>query len=521
MHGRILFDLDKKTGAGVRSAGAVSVSSSLASVTASPEILMDTGKNLEHPAALRKEGSPARASLWFGAALYFNSGLLFLSTPVFTRLLSTSEFGQVVLYNSWSTVIGIFATLSLSAGVYYNAMLEFADDLDAYTSSMIGLTTVSVLVCFLMVVAVYGLSGDFTGLGLPLIGFMFVALLFNAVLMFWRARERFHYRYRLVVGISIPSSLIGILAAIALVAWIPAHRVESRIVAAVLPALAVGMVFYVLLVRKGGKFYSRKYWGYALAMNVPLLPHYLSQAFLLQFDRFAIERASGKADVGIYGLAYAVAMGITLFWTAINASWLPWMLRKLREGKIEEIAVRAKDLTGVVALVCILFSLVAPEIVHLLAPQSYGAAATVVPALLFASFLQFAQSIFLNVQFFRKRSTAIMACSILAALMNVSLNLWLIGIFGFSAAAYVIAASQLFQLAFHYVVVRRLDRIRVMAGRYLLGVTAGAALVTIISMEIQQQRELRWILFTLSAILLAAVVYKRMPRSPLTGGGDA
>jgi O-antigen/teichoic acid export membrane protein len=62
--------------------------------------------------------SPARASLWFGVSLYVNGALLFLATPIFTRLLSTSEYGEVVLYASWAAVLGIFATLSLSGGVF-------------------------------------------------------------------------------------------------------------------------------------------------------------------------------------------------------------------------------------------------------------------------------------------------------------------------------------------------------------------------------------------------------------------
>jgi O-antigen/teichoic acid export membrane protein len=456
-------------------------------------------------------GSPARASLWFGAALYFNSGLLFITTPIFTRLLTTAEYGQVVLFNSWSTVLGIFATLSLSGGVFYNAMLEFGDGVDAYLSSMLALTTVSVLACFAMVSAVYALSGDFTGLGYPLLCFMFVNLLFNAVLMFWRARERFHYRYRLVVGVSIPSSLIGILGAIALVAWIPVHRVESRIIAAALPLVIVGIVLYVLLLRRGGVAYSRKYWGYALAMNIPLLPHYISQAFVLQFDRFAIEQTLGKDDVGIYGLALAVATGVTLFWTAINASWLPWMLKKLKEARFGDIAHRAQDLATVVALVCVLLSLLAPEVVRLLAPPAYRAAAMIVPMLLLASYLQFVQSFFLNVQFFRKKAAAITACSLIAAALAVAGNLVLIERFGLAAAAYVAVASQFLQLGFHYVMVRRRQRVKIIGDWQLAAITAAATAATFASTFAASQQGLRLALAAACAAMVCALVIKRMP----------
>lgn len=455
--------------------------------------------------------SPTRASLWFGASLYVNSALLFLATPIFTRLLSTSEYGEVVLYNSWATVLGIFATLSLSGGVLQSAMLEFTNDLDAYISSMIGLSTVSVLLCVAIVCGVILISGDFTGLGFFLLLFMFTWFLFNSTLMLWQGRERFSYRYRLMAAISIPSSFVGILAAIALVALVPAHRVEARIVAAALPGVLVGLILYVVLLKRGKTFYSKKYWGYALALNIPLLPHYLSQAFILQFDRFAIERASGKVEVGIYGLAFAVASGLTLLWTAINASWLPWMLRKMHEDRFADIAARAADLTAAVAFACVLLALAAPEIVALLAPESYHAAAGVVPVLLLATYLQFSQSVFMNVQFFRKRSVAIMLCSLTAALINVAGNLFFIAIYGFAAAAYVIAASHLFQLAFHYAIVRGRDRNRVIDGRYLIGLTCGTALLIGIAILVQQASALRWGLFAVVAATLSALAYRRLP----------
>jgi O-antigen/teichoic acid export membrane protein len=467
----------------------------------------------------KKVGSPARASLWFGAALYVNSALLFLATPVFTRLLTPGEYGEVVLYNSWATVLGIFATLSLSSGVFYNAMLEFGDDLEAYASSMIGLTTLSVLVFFFIFGLVIAFTGDFTHLGLPLLAFMFATFLFGAALTFWQAQERFHYRYRTLVGISIPSSVIGISLAIALVTWVPTHRVDSRIIAVALPGLLVGMILCVVLLRRGKSFYSGKYWSYALAMSIPLLPHYLSQTFVLQFDRFAIEHVSGKVDVGIYGLAYAVASAITLFWTAINASWVPWMLKKLKDGRFDDIATRAGDLVVLVAAACILLALAAPEVVGFLAPASYRTAAGIVPLLLLASYLQFSQSFLLNVQTFRKRTVSMSRCSVLAAAINIAGNIFLIGIFGVAAAAYVIVATQLFQLVFHYAIVRGRDRIRVIDGRFLAGMTCGTASLIAVSILMQEAFTVRLVLFVATAAVLTIFSYGRV--RPLTAGGNS
>lgn len=463
-------------------------------------------------------GNPAMASVWFGAALYLNSALLFLATPVFTRLLSAHEYGQVVLYNAWAVVLGMFATLSLSGGVFQAAMLEFSHDLDRYLSSMLGLATVSVLACLAMVLAVMELAGDFTGLGHVLVLFLFAWLPANATLLFWQARERFFYRYRLAVGVTAPASVLAVAGAIVAILLLPAHRVEARIVAGALPVLAAGLVLYVVLLRQGGAFYSRAYWTYALALNIPLLPHYLSQAFLLQFDRFAIERAAGTSEVGIYGLAAALASAVTLFWTAINASWVPWMLRKLREGRTGDVAARARELLAAVGAACVMLALMAPEAVAVLAPGAYRSAARVAPLLLLASYLQFAQTIFLTAQFHRKRVLAITLCSVLAMLVNVACNLAFVPTHGMVAAGAAIAGCQLFQLLFHYAFVRGRERLRILGARPLAGISLATAAGVALAAAGQAAVAARWGLCALIGVACAVLAWRRLPAAALAGG---
>ena len=65
-----------------------------------------------------------KASFWFTVASLFQKGLAFLATPIYTRLLSTEDYGIYSVYVSWLGVITIFATLNLSAGVLNNALLN-------------------------------------------------------------------------------------------------------------------------------------------------------------------------------------------------------------------------------------------------------------------------------------------------------------------------------------------------------------------------------------------------------------
>ena len=68
--------------------------------------------------------------------------LLFLTTPLFTRLLTTEQYGQIVVYTSWQSVLQIFLTLNLAYGSFSNAMLKFEDNRDGYIASVQGICLV-------------------------------------------------------------------------------------------------------------------------------------------------------------------------------------------------------------------------------------------------------------------------------------------------------------------------------------------------------------------------------------------
>ena len=66
-----------------------------------------------------KLGAGQKSAIAFMFASLIQQGISFLITPLFTRILSTEEFGVVTVYNSWVEMIGTVAMLSLSSGIFY------------------------------------------------------------------------------------------------------------------------------------------------------------------------------------------------------------------------------------------------------------------------------------------------------------------------------------------------------------------------------------------------------------------
>ena len=59
-----------------------------------------------------------KASLWFLICAFFQKGISALIIPILTRLLSTTEYGQYSVFNSWQGIINCLITLNLYGGMY-------------------------------------------------------------------------------------------------------------------------------------------------------------------------------------------------------------------------------------------------------------------------------------------------------------------------------------------------------------------------------------------------------------------
>lgn len=59
-----------------------------------------------------------RASAWFLICSFLQKGISMITTPIFTRLLTTQEYGEFNVFNSWLSIVTVFVTLNLYNGVF-------------------------------------------------------------------------------------------------------------------------------------------------------------------------------------------------------------------------------------------------------------------------------------------------------------------------------------------------------------------------------------------------------------------
>ena len=196
-------------------------------------------------------------------ATVFTRGLAIITTPIFTRIMSTDQVGMVNLYSSWYSMITVVSTLALTSGGFFMALREFESERDQYVSSVLSLTSlVAIGLVFL-----YALAPSFwnrmTGLPTHLMILLLVGLLVAPARDFWLSRQRFEYRYKLSGAVTIVSAVAA--SGLAVVAVLYANSIDFSDIASVRLfanysiVYGVAAVIWFSIFLKGKCFYSSKY----------------------------------------------------------------------------------------------------------------------------------------------------------------------------------------------------------------------------------------------------------------------
>ena len=394
--------------------------------------------------------APAKAAIFFTICNILQKGISLISTPIFTRLLTTQQYGVYTIYNSLYSIISIFATINLSYGVFLTGLTKFEQDRQRFTSALIGLSTTITGVLFVIYLLFKEFWNNLFELSTLIMVTMFVEMFFVPAFYFWSNVQRNIYRYKALVaitlGMSIANPFIGIVAV-----SLSEHKAEARILTSVFVQVCVGLVFYVLQAYRGKKLYVKKYWKYALAFNIPLIPHYLSMTALQQADRVMIGRMEGTTQAAIYGIAYTVSTLMTLVTQAINNSFTPFTYQALKTKKYSDIGKIANLLLVLVGSGCICAMAFGPEIIKIFAPKEYYEAIWIIPPVSASVYFMFLYPLFGNIEFYFAKTKFTMLASCGGAIVNIILNYIFIKQFGYLAAGYTTLACYVLFAVLHFV----------------------------------------------------------------------
>ncbi len=446
-----------------------------------------------------------RAAFWFTVCSLLQKGITMLTMPIFTRILTTEQYGVFTVYQSWYNLVSIIVTLNLSGSLINNGLVKYENKRNQFISSMQGLSSTVTIFFFIIYLVFSDFWNDLFELSTVFMLAMFIQLLFEPAYLFWAQRQRFEFRYRKLVGVTLAVSVISPLIGIATV-YATEHKAEARVISFAFVQVCVGLIFYIIQAKRGKTFFNKDFWSFALKFNLPLIPHYLSQMVLGQSDRIMISRMIGDSDAAIYGVAYNLATVVTLFINAINGAFIPSIYMNMKSGNYADIRKKASFLCLFMAVLISVFMLFGPEAIALFAAPEYKAAVYVFPPVAASVFFTFIYTLYINIEFYFEKTGYVMFVSVIGAVLNIGLNYIFIPKYGFVAAGYTTVLCYALFAAGHfllhkYVLKKNLIKEHVFNNKLILIYGAGVSAFMLISTLLYQNNIIRYCIIGVIALI--------------------
>ena len=460
----------------------------------------------------------AKASSAYTFANLLTKGIVFLSIPLFTRLMPTSEIGIATTFTSWQAMAFPVLTLAVSSGSLNIAMLQFQDERDRYQSSVLCISSLSSLVGMLIywifskqIIAISSLSNElwwvilFSGLITP-------------ALEIYLARERYEYHYIVPTVMSIISSGGSVIFAILVV--LAAKRSGQtnlgtiRVVSQYLFLFFVCGIIYIRIFIKGRTFYNKGYWRFALSTSIPLIFHTLSKQVMDVSDRTMIASMVGNSEAGIYGTIYSISNITLIVWTAINNALIPYIFESIKAKNYSGINRIIKPVLILFSVFTLLMTLFAPDIIRILLPADYYEAVYIIPAVSGGIYLTTLYNLFSNILLYYKKTNYIMAATSVAAITNIILNYICIKQFGYMAAAYTTLASYIILAFMQYKMMKKFTGNEdIYDTRFMIILSLFTISATLLCLMIYKNNVVR--ISIICGIVIVLVIFRKKVRSAM------
>lgn len=377
----------------------------------------------------------------------FNKGIAFLTVPIFTRILSTSDYGIINTYNSWIAIITMIIGFALHMSIR-TAYIDYRERIDDFLAATVSFVLYSGLAISLFILTCAYLCR--VNLSLSLIVLCLLQGLSSALIEDYSMYLMMHYRYKFRTALMILPNLISVTLSIIIIKFIISENAYmGRIVPTAMVMVFFGCIVCFQVYKRSKMFFNKEYIKYGLSISMPLILHGIALNILSQSDRTMITLLADSSQTGIYSLIHNFGLIATVITTSLEGIWVPWFMGKLKDRKISEINNAARNYVELMTTAMISVILVGPEVVKILAPEKYWDGIVIVPCIVLANYFIFVYTLYVNVEHYYKRTKYISFNTLIAACTNVLLNFLLIPIWGYKGAALTTVVSYILAFVLH------------------------------------------------------------------------
>lgn len=381
---------------------------------------------------------------YFTVAAVLSRLVILLLVPVYTTYLSPDEYGLLSLVQVYVAVVSILVTLQLHSSItrYY---YEYDGD-EQILRRYLGTLFLSILALGALVTAAVELNGDalirviysgslsyrpYFSIGTWTV---WVSILSSVPLAVLRAQRR----ARTFLAVSVAGAMLTAVLVVTFIVFLK-QGLYGALVGVLLAELLTGVAYVMVTFRSYRWCFELALLKGPLKYSLPIIPHAIMGYIFMYSDRLILERYVSLGAIGLYALADRFAMAIKLLVNSFNNAFAPHFMMRAKADREGALAETAHIVTVTTYLVCglaLLLSLLAKEIIMIMADERYWDAWKLVPILTSAYVFRLLYIFASAGLFYEKKTQTIPVITAVAAGLNIAMNLWLVPRFGILAAAW-------------------------------------------------------------------------------------
>lgn len=365
-------------------------------------------------------------------------GIAFLLFPFFAHVFEPREFGLIDLLALVTVLVNLTIALEISQGLGRHFADARSDaDRRAYASTALifSATVYSVFLAAALVLAPQ-LTDMLFGAGVDpdVVRVAMCAMWTSGMLYLGQDLLRWQLRPGAYAAVALTTAGVTSISAAVLILGFGVG-VTGAFAAQLLGGLTAGALAYWLGREMFRPLFDRAKLREMLAFSLPLVPASIGVFLNGYADRVAIQSQMTLADVGIYGVAYRMAVIVGLVLLGFQTALMPLILARHAEESTPPELERIFRLFCALALgVLLLISIGADALVRVLTPPAYYSAADLVPFVVAAAFFA-GMYIFAPGLNIAKRTIPFAVIAVCAGVANLGLAFALVGPLGITGAA--------------------------------------------------------------------------------------
>lgn len=457
-----------------------------------------------------KKNTAFKAGIGYTIGNILIKGIGILTLPLFSRIMSTEEFGVYNVFMSYDAILFIIMCLAMHTSVR-SANLEFKGRVNDYVSS-ISLIYVLNMLIFLVVVFLFGsIISVWLGFEKTLLYMLILYSFASAILTLYNTWISLSYSYNQYLVVALVNSFGNVLLSLALILTVFRNKTDyGRILGTTAVTLVLAVYVLGVIYRKAPPRVNGQYWRFALKYSLPVVPHGISQVLLAQFDRIMISKMVNDAAAGIYSLAGNIKLILTVITNSISTAWSTWFYTEMDRNNRADIQKRATQLAGLFTILTVGLMALSPELIYILGGAEYEQGKYVAIPMIIDAFVLFLYDVIVAGEYYTKKTVYIMLGTMVAAVLNVILNYVFILKCGFIAAAYTTLFAYICYLVMHLFISFKLIGFFILPLKWVLIYSVIVAVMAGVDMLLIESLGLRWLLCAVVVIPMALMLLKSL-----------